>query len=252
MPKYKLTEDGKIEVKDGHPVLIGDDGKEFTVDAIGAQATITKLHAEAAEHRKKSSERGKQLEAFGDIDPVKAREALTTVANLSADHKLEIENLKAGLNKTWQEKHDAEIARNKVLSDALYKATVTTKFATSEVVKKTILTPDIAAKFFGEHFGPDGTAKDSTGNPIYSKSKPGELADFDEALEVLIENYPNKASILRGSGADGSGAHTGQGGPSHPSAKFYDRKSPEFNISEQAKLANTNPTLHTQLKSVYK
>lgn len=252
MPKYKLTADGTIEVKDGKPVVIGDDGKEYVVDAIGAQDTISKLHAEAAEHRKKSSERGKRLEAFGDIDPEKAKEALTTVANLSNDHKLEVENLKSGLNKTWQEKYDAKVAENKTLGDSLYKATVTAKFATSEIVKKTVLTPDIAAKVFGENFGFDGTAKDANGNAIYSKTKPGELASFDEALEILIDAYPGKASILRGTGTDGSGGHHSGSSYTHPAAKYYDKKSPEYNISEQGRLANTDLALHNQLKSVFK
>lgn len=44
------------------------------------------------------------------------------------------------------------------------------------------------------------------GNPIYSRKNPGELADFDEALEIIISQYPHKDSILRGSGASGAGA----------------------------------------------
>ena len=34
---------------------------------------------------------------------------------------------------------------------------------------------------------------------------------FDEALESLIDAYPNKDSILKGSGASGSGAAAGGG-----------------------------------------
>jgi hypothetical protein len=252
MPEYVLTADGSIKCQDGKPVVKGDDGKEFTIDAIGAQKTITTLHAESAEHRKKAAERAKLLEQFGDIDPVKAKEALATVASMSTDHKLEVETLKASLNKTWQEKYDAAEKGAKELSDKLYQATVIKNFATSEVVKKTILTPDIAAKFFGEHFAIDGTAKDAKGNLIYSKTKPGEPAGFDEALDFLIEAYPNKNSIIRGSGADGSGGHHSGGTSSHPAAKFYDKKSPEYNLSEQGRIANTSPDVHNQLKQAFK
>jgi len=250
MPEYVLTADGNIKCQDGKPVVKGDDGKEFTIDAIGAQKTITALHAESAEHRKKASERGKLLETFGDLDPVKAREALATVASLSTDHKLEIETLKTSLNQTWQQKLETEQLEKKALADKLYHATVIKNFATSDVVKKTTLTPDIAAKFFGEHFNLDGTAKDSKGNLIFSREKPGEPAGFDEALEFLIELYPHKNDILRGSGADGSGGHHG-GTSTNPNAKFYDKKSGSFSLSEQSRIANTNPDLHKQLKTVY-
>ena len=36
-------------------------------------------------------------------------------------------------------------------------------------------------------------------------------ADFDEALELLVDAYPHKASILKGSGASGGGAGGGGG-----------------------------------------
>ena len=35
------------------------------------------------------------------------------------------------------------------------------------------------------------------GNEIYSRSRPGEKADFEEALEALVGAYPNKDAILK-------------------------------------------------------
>ena len=45
-----------------------------------------------------------------------------------------------------------------------------------------------------------------------SRTRHGEPADFDEALELLVDAYPHKASILKGSGASGGGASGGSGG----------------------------------------
>ncbi|HGK4128302.1 TPA: DUF6651 domain-containing protein, partial [Klebsiella pneumoniae] len=53
-------------------------------------------------------------------------------------------------------------------------------------------------------------AYDGTGNKIYSRSKPGELASFDEALEFLVEQYPQKDYILKSSGNNGGGSRQSQ------------------------------------------
>ena len=47
---------------------------------------------------------------------------------------------------------------------------------------------------------------DNQGNKIYSNEHPGELADFDEALELLVNKYPYKDNILKSSGRSGSGS----------------------------------------------
>jgi hypothetical protein len=62
---------------------------------------------------------------------------------------------------------------------------------------------------FGKNFTiEDGriVAKDQNGNKLYSAANPGEIAAPDEALEMLVNAYPYKDQILKGSGASGSGA----------------------------------------------
>lgn len=44
---------------------------------------------------------------------------------------------------------------------------------------------------------------------IFSRARPGEVADFDEALETLIGGYQYKDSILKGSQAGGGGFQGG-------------------------------------------
>jgi hypothetical protein len=66
----------------------------------------------------------------------------------------------------------------------------------------------VQAKFGGAFKIEDGkvVAYDQNGSKIYSRARPGELADFDEAIESLVESYPHRDQILKGSGANGSGA----------------------------------------------
>ena len=52
------------------------------------------------------------------------------------------------------------------------------------------------------------------GKPIYSKSRIGEVAEFDEAVSILVEGYAHKDAILKapskgGSGSDGKGGERG-------------------------------------------
>ncbi len=52
---------------------------------------------------------------------------------------------------------------------------------------------------------------DGSGNPIFSATRHGEHADFEEALQVMVNQYPHKEMILKGVGASGGGAHGSQG-----------------------------------------
>ena len=40
----------------------------------------------------------------------------------------------------------------------------------------------------------------------------GVLAEFDEALELLVDQHPDKATILKGDGQSGGGAEGDKGG----------------------------------------
>jgi hypothetical protein len=212
--KYKLTDNGNIVVKDEKPVVIDDDGKEFVVDAIGASENVRAAKKEAKKYRLELKEVTDKFEKYKPIeDPKAAIEALQTVGSLSDQHKLDIEKLKKGMNDTWTEKIQEKEAKITDLENELYKETVTNKFVTSKVVKGLLIPPDIAAVYFGKNFQKDGTAKDSAGNLIYSKEKPGEPAGFEEALDFLVEAYPDKDSIKKGTGTKGSGGHgSGSGG----------------------------------------
>lgn len=218
MPKYKLTEDGKaIEMKDGQPVVIGDDNKEFTIDAINAQTKITELNSEAAGHRKKASDYKAIATHLDGIDDPAAFIALAKtnqglVSSMDDKNKADVEAAVGNLNKTWQEKFDAEVTRGEGLSGQLFEANVKTKFFGSKAVGTTVLPPGIAYATFKDHFSADGTAKDAKGNQILSKEDPSKPAGFEESMTHLIANYPQKDEILKGANPNGSGSGGAGGG----------------------------------------
>ena len=237
MSKYKLTEDGKsIEMKDGHPIVIGDDGKEFHVDAISAQGRITELNSESAGHRRMANEYKTALAPLEGIEDPAAFIALAKtnqglVSSMDDKNKADVEAAVGNLNKTWQEKFDAEVLKGEGLSGQLFEANVKTKFYGSEAVKKTVLPAAIAYATFKGHFAADGTAKDLHGNQILSKEDPSKPAGFEESMTHLIDTYPQKDEIMKGanpggSGSGGSGGGGGAGG---------DEKTSHQNIAEGLK-----------------
>ncbi len=212
--KYVLDENGNIKIgPNGKPLVKGDDGKEFEIDAIGAQDKINTITAESNERRKKLGDANTALEAFGDLDVVAARKAIEDVAGMSDKGKADLETQRAAINKTWQEKEQGWKDEKGVLTDQLFNANVGNNFATSKVVLTTVLPPDIAKATFGKHFKADGSAVDASGNAIYSREKPGEPAGFDEALTILIDAYPGKKAIMKATSTGGSGGeHSNDGG----------------------------------------
>lgn len=223
--KLKLDANGNAVIKEVNgqkmPVYVRDDGTESEFDAAGTVAVIARLNGEAKTHREAKEAAEKLLLSYKDInDPVAALKALQTVKSLD-DKKLvdagEIEKLKAELGAAYkvqiQERDDA-LAK---LQSTLYNEMIGGAFSRSKFIAEKVAIPaDLVQARFGANFSiEDGEihAVDHAGNKIYSTSNPGKLAGFDEALSILVNAYPQKAAILKGTGASGSGAQNGGGGP---------------------------------------
>lgn len=212
--KYVLNEDGSIKVgANGHPMAVGDDGKEFEIDALGANERMTALSSEAKEHRLKASERGKKLEAFEGIDdPKAALEALKTVASFDEDKKTEIAKIKQGLEDSFNKAETGYKETITKLEGDLFEVNVLSKFGTSKTAQETILPADILSATFKHHFQKDGSAVDQNGNVIYSKEKPAQAAGFEEALTAIINQYPHRDSILKSKMEGGGGSQNANDG----------------------------------------
>lgn len=229
--KLKTVEvDGKqyAEIQDGKPVYVEDDGKEVAFDAVGTRATITRLNAEAKQHRERAETAEKTAKAFEGIeDASAARKALEIVANLDAKKLVdagEIEKVKGEISKAFQAQLDEANTKAQTLEQQLYGEKIGGSFARSKVIAEKLAVPaDMVQATFGNRFKiEDGkvVAYDANGNKIFSRARPGELADFDEALETLVDAYPYRDTILKASGATGGGAQNGNGQQTKPKGNF--------------------------------
>ncbi len=241
--KIKVDDDGHVVLQDGKPVYTDPDGKEITLDPPNMYGKIIDLGKESKGHRERADAHELVVKLFDGVEDVpawhvEATKALQTVKDfndkdwlkadkvekLKADMKLAYEDQSATLKKdfTTQLKASADVVGKK---DAQIRVLmVSNKFATSTMFggqdPKTTLPPEIAETYFGKNFKVEEDDKTgvlnlvayyNNGDPVYSRTNPGELALFDEALSSIFEAYPGNKALLRGKGA-GSGAGGGQGG----------------------------------------
>ena len=220
--KLKLNDDGFAVVQDGKPVYVNDDGKEIAFDVAGTVATISRLNGEAKTHRERAEAAEKTAKAFeGITDADAARKALATVANLDAKKLVdagEVDKIRAEAIKAVEDKYSPVVAERDSLLKSLVDEKVGGSFARSKMIADKLAIPaDLVQARFGDAFkveGSDVVAYDKSGNKLFSRSNPGEVAKFDEALEILIDQYPYRDSILKSTGASGGGATGGSGGGS--------------------------------------
>lgn len=220
---FKFNADGSIALAEVNgaklPVFVHPDGKEAPFDADGTVGTISRLNGEAKSHRERAEKAEGLLKSFDGItDPAAALKAMTTVKNLD-DKKLvdagEVERVKAEAIKSLQAQFEPIVKERDTLKGELYGEKIGGAFARSKFISDKVAIPaDLMQASFGKHFGIEGgkvIAKDANGNQLFSRTRHGEPADFEEALEILVDSYPHKASILKGSNASGSGAQGGGG-----------------------------------------
>lgn len=217
--KLKLDDSNNAVVVEGKPVYVHDDGKEIPFDAVSTVATIGKLNGEAKSHRERAEAAESKLKEFEPITDVKsAMKALEIVKNLD-DKKLvdagEVEKVRAEAIKAVEDKYMPILAERDKFRDDLYAEKVGGNFARSQfITDKLIIPADLAQARFGNSFKvEDGqvVAYGADGQKVFSRVNPGQIASFDEALEVLVSNYTHKDSIMKGSNGAGAGSQ-GSGG----------------------------------------
>lgn len=223
--KLKLDANGNAVLQDGHPVYVHPDGKEIPFDAPAAVAKISALNGEAKGHRERAEKAEGQMKAFeGIADPAAAIKALATIKNLD-DKKLvdagEVEKVKAEAIKAVRAEFEPVVKERDTLKGQLDSHLIGGAFSRSKFIAEKFAAPgpagvEVAQALFGNRLKvEDGkvVGYDGQGNKLYSRAKPGDLADADEAIELIVDAYPHKAHILKGTGASGGGA-TGGGGAS--------------------------------------
>jgi hypothetical protein len=215
--KLKLDANGHVVVQDGKPVYVHDDGKEIAFDAPATVNAISSRNSENKAMRERAEAAEARLKQFDGIeDPVAAKKALDTIKNFD-DKKLvdagEVEKVKNEAIKAVRAEYEPITKKAAELESALYGEKIGGAFARSKVIADKFAIPaDLVQARFGQNFKiEDGktVAYDAAGNRIFSRTRPGETADFEEALETLVDQYPYKAQILKGTGASGGGASGG-------------------------------------------
>lgn len=221
------TIDGKTyaEVNEqGLPLYIHDDGKEVAHDAAQTVATISRLNGEAKTNRERYEKAESTLKAFEGIeDPAAAKKALETLKNFD-DKKLvdagEVEKIKLEAIKAVEDKYAPIVQERDAFQSQLHNELIGGGFARSKYIQENIAVPvDMIQATFGKNFQIENgkvVAVGADGQKIYSRARPGEIADFDEALETLVGGYQHKDSILKGSQAGGAGFQGGSGNKSGP------------------------------------
>lgn len=220
--KLKLDENGHVVVQDNKPVYVHEDGKEVAFDAPQTVATITRLNGEAKTHREAKEQFEAQAKAFEGLDPVKVKEALNIVQNLDAKKLVdagEVDKVKAEITDALKKTYEPQIQQLTTERDAvqqqLHGELIGGGFARSKFIQDNIAVPvDMIQATFGKNFQIENgkvVAVGADGQKIYSRTRPGEVADFDEALESLVGGYQHKDSILKG-GQGSGGGFTNNGG----------------------------------------
>lgn len=205
-------------IQDGKPVY-EDEGKEVAFDAAEAMNNLRATRGEAMRHREAKEAAERTLKAFEGLDAEAARKALDTVKGLDQKKLVDAgeiqkvrDEIAAEYRKQLAEKETAfSQLDQRYKSEKLSAAFSRSKFAT----EKLAIPPDLVEAAFARNFEFDASgniiAKDAQGVTIVSKASGGP-ASFDEALEALVNAYPNRDAIMRGTGAAGGGRVDGQSG----------------------------------------
>lgn len=215
---WKKDADGNLELKDGNPVYVDGGGNEMTVEP----GTITRLNGEAKGHREAKEAAEAKLKLFDGIDAAKAREAFETLSKVDQSRLIdagEVDKVREEVGKAF----NAQIAeRDKTIADLTANRdglVLSNAFGSSKFLQDRISVPtEMFQATFGRHFKvEDGKVVPygHDGQKLYSKKRAGEVADLDEAAEILVDGYAHKDRILKApehSGSNNGGQGGGRGG----------------------------------------
>ncbi|MBO7735350.1 MAG: hypothetical protein J6S67_22480 [Methanobrevibacter sp.] len=211
---WKLDENNNIMLRDGDPIYVDANGVEKTVGV----DTIARLNKEAKDHREAKEEALAKLKAYEGIDAQKAREALETVSKLEANKLIdtgEVDKLKAQITQQFQTQLAEKDTAYGELKSKFDNMLIDNMFANSEFIRNNVAVPvDMFEAKFRNNFkieNNDVVAYGYDGSRLMSKTRAGEYATTEEAMQILAEGHPNKDIILKANPGNGSGSGTGGG-----------------------------------------
>lgn len=211
---WKKAVDGSISTdSEGNPVWVAGDGKEQTI----APGYINRLNTEAATYRTQAREAQQRLEAFGDLDPVVAKTAVTKLKDVDFDaliNKGELETVKSQMREQSEAAISEMTQKLTAAQQRVNDLTLTNAFRSSTFLNERVALPgDVVQAMFRDRFKvEDGkpVPTNERGEPLINKH--GNVASVDEAFEVYINARTDKDVWLKAPAVGGSGSQGGGGG----------------------------------------
>ena len=236
---WKLDENNNIVLRDGDPVYVDANGLEKTVGV----DTIAKLNKEAKDHREAKEEALKKLKEYEGIDAQKAREALETVSKLDATKLIdsgEVDKLKAQITQQFQTQLTEKDSAYNDLKSKYENMIVDSTFSNSDFIRNNVAVPvDMFEAKFRNNFKVENgevVAYGFDGSRLMSKTRAGEYASCEEAMQILAESHPQKDVILKANPGNGSGS--GTGGGSNGRGRYISRSDlDKLSPAQQAEIA---------------
>jgi len=233
---WKKDENGALVVgADGNPIYVQTDGAEKAVDF----SAIARLNNEARINRERAERAEAAYKPFEGLDPEKARAALVAVENIDQDKLVaseQLEKLRGEITASFQDQLKERDATIESQRGAIVDMRLGAAFSGSKFIADKLAIPvDLARSHFGKHFTVDDdgkiTAKSSTGAELYDPNNPGIAATFEQAIEQIIDAYPQRDTILKGDGHSGGGGKgasddAGAGGKRAFNRSDFDKMTP--------------------------
>ena len=245
-----LDADGKPKIDDkGRPYFIQDGASEPVVLDVNEMIdTNRQKHTSAEAAKKELAEAVAKLNAFDGLSADEARKALELVKTIDEGKMVEAGKLEELKRKYAEESAQKVNSLEKALEEAknsgakavadkeqmIHGLLVENAFSGSQFLReKTVLPPDFAYASMGKNFAveyhdgkPIVIAKDGKGNPIFSPAIPSAYASPEEAIKILIEQHPQRDSLLKAPAPNGGSGQQpgGRAGISGTSKKLTDCK----------------------------
>lgn len=232
-----VVNDGVAVLKDGMPLYKYPDGTEQPLDLgetiTGYESRVKNLEEEKDRHFTTRQAVEKKLQAYGKITPEVAKDYETTVKKLEGkklydEHGLETyqkqwtDEITTNINEEWQTKEQSwnetqEGLKTEIkdMDKIIFDLAVNNKLANhpyfSGQNRKTVYRPKDAAKIYGDRFKVDREginlkvqALDRDGKVLLSKKNHGIPAEFDEAVELIVQqDNDGSYEIFRSSNRSG-------------------------------------------------
>jgi len=213
MAKWKLNEDGNIELRNGNPVVVNADGTEIVVES----DTVPNLRREAKTFREERDAARTSLKAFEGLDAEKARDALDKIGKIDQSKLIDagkVDEVRQQITQQFQTQLSEKDAALSALQQQYDNSRIDHAFANSDFIRDAVAVPrDMFEATFRNNFKiEDGkvVVYGKDGNRLISKTT-GDYATPEEGLRMLAESHPQKDVILRADVGNGTG-NRGAGG----------------------------------------